>query len=205
MAKSGDKSGSPSGQSVFKAYQETKGFLRKYLRRFYSNAQDIEDALQESFLKTFEIEKRQEIENPEAYLFMTASNHARRDLKKKSKLSAEAIEEIAHSDLSIGMRAVEKNIEARQNLALFCDAAESLPAQCKKAFLLRKVYGYSQKEIADAMEISVSTVEKHLAKGLSRSVEYMNRHGAAVGKMSSSSPVRERAEAPLPTEAKKEK
>lgn len=174
-----------NGQSVFKAYQETKGFLKKYLRRFYNSPQDIEDALQESFLKTFEIEKRQAIEDPQAYLFMTVSNFAKRDLKKKAHLSAETIEEISETNLSLGMRAVERNLEARQDLALFCEAANSLPEQCRKAFLLRKIYGYSQKEIAKTMEISVSTVEKHLAKGLMRSVEYMNKKGAAVEKRTS--------------------
>jgi RNA polymerase sigma factor (sigma-70 family) len=166
--------------SVFMAYQETKGFLSKYLRRFYSNSQDIEDAIQESFLKTFEIEKRQTIENPEAYLFMTANNFARRDLKKKSNTSTEAIEDIELSRLSIGMKAVEQSMEARQTLAIFCEAADTLPSQCRRAFLLRKVYGFSQKEIAATMEISVSTVEKHLAKGLMRSVEFMAKRGAVV-------------------------
>jgi len=160
------------------AYQETRGFLMKYLRRFYDNTQDIEDALQESFLKTYEIEKKQDIEAPAAYLFMTANNFARRDLKKKSRMRTEPIEEIELSGLSIGMKAVEEGLEARQTLAFFCEAADSLPDQCRKAFLLRKVQGFSQKEIAKTMGISESTVEKHLAKGLMRSMDYMARRGS---------------------------
>lgn len=180
MATNGNKKPGARRQSVFMAYQETRGFLKKYLRRFYDNAQDIEDALQESFLKTYEIEKKQEIESPAAYLFMTANNFARRDLKKKSHISTEPIEEIELSRLSIGMNAVEKGLEARQTLAIFAEAADSLPDQCKKAFLLRKVHGYSQKEIAKTMGISESTVEKHLSKGLMRSMEFMARRGSDV-------------------------
>lgn len=168
-------------QSVFIAYQETRGFLMKYLRRFYNNAQDIEDALQESFLKTFEMEKKQTIDSPAAYLFMTVNNFARRDLKKKSLMPAEPIEEIELSKLFIGMKSVEEGLEARQTLAIFCEAADSLPEQCRKAFLLRKVQGYSQKEIAKSMGVSESTVEKHLAKGLMRSIEFMARRGSDVG------------------------
>jgi RNA polymerase sigma-70 factor (ECF subfamily) len=41
-----------------------------------------------------------------------------------------------------------------------------LPLQCRRAFLLKKVYGLSQKEIAGYLGISESTVEKHVAKGL---------------------------------------
>lgn len=167
-------------QSVFMAYQETRGFLMKYLRRFYNNSQDIEDALQESFLKTFEMEKKQTIDSPAAYLFMTVNNFARRDLKKKSLMPAQPIEEIELSKLFIGMNSVEEGLEARQTLAIFCQAADSLPDQCRKAFLLRKIQGYSQKEIAKAMGVSESTVEKHLAKGLMRSIEFMARRGSEI-------------------------
>ena len=165
-------------QSVFLAYQETSGFLRKYLRRFYSNRQDIEDAMQEGFLKSFEIEKKQKIDNPSAYLFMTVKNFACRDLKKRSKIKTNGIEEIELSNLTIDRKAVEKSLEVRQSLSLFCQAADTLPEQCRKAFLLRKIYGFSQKEIAGMMDISVSTVEKHLAKGLARSMDYMEKQGS---------------------------
>lgn len=164
-------------QSVFLAYQETRGFLRRYLRRFYSNHQDIEDALQEGFLKTFEIEKKQDINSPSAYLFMTVKNFAQRDLKKKSRLKIDGIEDIDAASLSIDREAIEDSLETRQTLSIFCDAADALPEQCRKAFLLRKIYGFSQKEIAELMGISISTVEKHLAKGLQRSMDYMAEQG----------------------------
>ena len=181
MATNGPDGPPADRQSVFMAYQETRGFLMKYLRRFYNNSQDIEDALQESFLKTFEMEKKQKIDSPEAYLFMTVNNFARRDLKKKSLMPTEPIEEIELSKLFIGRKSVEEGLEARQTLAIFCEAADSLPDQCRKAFLLRKVQGCSQKEIAKAMGVSESTVEKHLAKGLMRSIEFMARRGSEIG------------------------
>jgi len=133
--------------------------------------------MQEGFLKTFEIEQKQSIQSPAAYLFMTINNFARRDLKKKSQQVSEAIEDIELSRLSIGVTAVEAGLEARQKLGIFCEALDSLPGQCRKAFLLRKIHGLSHKEIAQTMDISVSTVEKHLAKALQRSMDYMARHG----------------------------
>jgi len=165
----------PDKQSVFMAYQETRGFLKKYLRRYYTNADDIEDAMQEGFLKTFEIEQKQTIQSPAAYLFMAINNFARRDLKKKSRHAYEPIEDIELTGLSIDITEVESGLEARQKLIVFCEAIDSLPPQCRKAFLLRKMHGLSHKEIAETMGISVSTVEKHLAKGLQRSMDYMAR------------------------------
>ena len=43
---------------------------------------------------------------------------------------------------------------ANQEFGHFCDAIRLLPLQCRKAFILRKVYGYSQKEIASNLDIS---------------------------------------------------
>ena len=171
-------SGKGNVQSVFLAYQETNGFLRRYLRRFYNNRQDIEDAMQEGFLKSFEIEKKQKITSPAAYLFMTIRNFACRDLRKKSRLKVLQIEESDLPNLIIDRKTIETSLEVRQSLGLFCDAANQLPDQCRKAFLLRKVYGCSQKEIAEMMKISVSTVEKHLAKGLQRTMKLMAQNGA---------------------------
>src|SRR3546814_6555002 len=42
----------------------------------------------------------------------------------------------------------------------------ALPAKCREAFVLRKVQGLSQSEIAGRMRISENTVEKQVGKGL---------------------------------------
>jgi len=39
----------------------------------------------------------------------------------------------------------------------------------------KRVYGLSQKEIAQYLSLSESTVEKHVAKGLLKSSQYMER------------------------------
>jgi DNA-directed RNA polymerase specialized sigma24 family protein len=40
---------------------------------------------------------------------------------------------------------------------------------------MKKAYGYSHKEIAAQLGISTSTVEKHVAAGLKRCSEYMQK------------------------------
>ena len=60
------------------------------------------------------------------------------------------------------------NNATQQEFKLFCDAVRALPKQCRRAFVLKKVYGYSLKEIAQELEISEKTVEKHIAEGIKR-------------------------------------
>ena len=51
-----------------------------------------------------------------------------------------------------------------------------LPVQCRRVFVLKKVYSYSQKEIAEELGISEKSVEKHMALGLQRCRDYMERY-----------------------------
>jgi RNA polymerase sigma-70 factor (ECF subfamily) len=63
---------------------------------------------------------------------------------------------------------VLKSVITNDEFSKFCEAIRQLPAQCRKVFVLKKVYGYSQKEIAKSMNISESTVEKHISSGTKR-------------------------------------
>jgi RNA polymerase sigma factor (sigma-70 family) len=49
-------------------------------------------------------------------------------------------------------------------LALVARLFTAMPSQCRQVFTLRKVYGYSQKEIATRLSIPESMVEKHLTQ-----------------------------------------
>jgi RNA polymerase sigma-70 factor (ECF subfamily) len=52
---------------------------------------------------------------------------------------------------------------------------EALPEQCRRAFRLQKFSGLSQRDIAQTMNISEKTVEKHLAGALVRILEALSK------------------------------
>ncbi len=54
-----------------------------------------------------------------------------------------------------------------------CDAIRSLPVQCRRVLVLKKVYGHSYREIAEKLQISEKNVEKHIAKGVTRCKDYL--------------------------------
>ena len=45
---------------------------------------------------------------------------------------------------------IDEIVNGHQELALLVRAVQELPDRCRQVFTLRKVYGYSQKEIASA-------------------------------------------------------
>ena len=165
----------PSSVSV--AFIKHETFLKKFLGRFLHRPQDIDDAAQEAFLKAFAAEKTQIVRSPKSFLFQIAKNVALQELTKKSKMITDYIEDLSDSTIPCEGRDLEDVIAAEQRLELFCRAAATLPPQCRRAFLMRKVYGMSQKEISEKLGISISTVEKHHTTGLKRCSEVMRKLG----------------------------
>jgi RNA polymerase sigma-70 factor (ECF subfamily) len=148
--------------------------LKRYLGRLLKSPEDVEDVAQESFMRVLEAGSRGNIQHPKAYLYRAARNLALNTLARKSHQLVDSIEDMEESDVLMGEASTETDVIARQRFELFCQAAAQLPEQCRNVLILRKVYGFSQQEVAARLGISVSTVEKHLAKGLARSARFMD-------------------------------
>ncbi len=152
--------------AVSTAFLENHEFLKRFLGRFFSASQDIEDVAQEAYLRAYVAEQQKEIEQPKAYLFRIAKNLALTKLTKKSEKITDYIEECSASVVIEYGAAADSEVEAQESLGLYCDAVAALPEKCRQVFLLRKVHGLAHKEIAERMSLSVSSVEKYLLRGI---------------------------------------
>jgi RNA polymerase sigma-70 factor (ECF subfamily) len=172
--------------SIVKAYFENEAAIKRYLRRFVRRSEDIDDLAQESFLRAFVAEATQPVASPKAFLFRVAHNLALNERAKLANATTDSLEDYPEQDVIAGTDQVtlEDEMDARQRVRLLAQAIATLPPQCSKVFLLRKVHGLSYKEIAERLDISVSTVEKHVALGLLRCSEFLRRQGYEVGRPS---------------------
>jgi RNA polymerase sigma factor (sigma-70 family) len=73
---------------------------------------------------------------------------------------------------------VERIVSAEQEMTLLVEAVERLPERCRQVFTLRKVYGFTQKEIATRLGISENTVEQHLSKAGRHCAQHLFEHTA---------------------------
>jgi len=164
---------------ILKAFIENERAIRRYISRFRFHAQDIEDFTQETFLKGFAAETHTEIREPKAFLFKIAKNVALLDIRKKKRGSVDFIEDSGGSELILdeGQATAEEWLDGRRKLALMAKAVATLPPQCRKAFMMRRVEGLKYKQIANRMNISVSAVEKHVTSGLLKCNAYLREHG----------------------------
>jgi len=175
----------PEVSEVFRAFQENESIMKRFLRRFTSHRHEIDDICQETITRALEAEQSKDIHEPKAFLFGVARNVVRKDLDKKSRQLIDFISDFTPDHYPAEQPTVEDALDSRQRMRLFSQAVVNLPAQCQKVFMLKKVHGYSHKEIAKKLGISVSTVEKHVAAGLKRCSEHMSRHAAGLANQTS--------------------
>lgn len=153
---------------IFGIFQAHKGLVASVLRRFKLSQIDIEDLTQETILRALEAEKRTEIREPKRFLVGIAKNVARAELERRSKMTTNLLDDFDPDSYVSDEPAIDDAVDARRRMAAFGKAVAGLPPQCQKVFVLKHIYGASHKEIADKLDIAISTVEKHVALGLKR-------------------------------------
>ncbi|MCG8506263.1 MAG: sigma-70 family RNA polymerase sigma factor [Sphingomonadales bacterium] len=161
-------------------YADMRKSLMRFVARYLKKApHDAEDIIQEVFVKAIEAQNKREIRFPKAYLYKAAKNLALKKLEKSEYRLTDTLGDLLSETLVSQVPSMDQQLEYREKFAVFCRAVGKLPERRRRAFVLRRVYGLSQKEIADEMNISLKTVEAHLTKAIIQCSDYMNELEAA--------------------------
>lgn len=142
---------------------------------------EIEDIVQETYVRICEISNEEPITSPRSFMYRIVKNLALDHVKRAETRLSISLDDSLNADIQeLGEQAGEDStfntVASKEEFELFCRAVRQLPLQCRRVFVMKKVYGYSQKEIAADLNISESTVEKHIAFGIKRCYHYMNFH-----------------------------
>ena len=141
---------------------------------------EIEDIVQETYVKVCQVKNKDEITHPRSFLYRTARNLAFDYLKRAETQRADGVGDdsgLFDGDTDAFSDDIFEQVAKNEEFAQFCEAVRLLPVQCRKVFVLKKVYGYSQQEIARELDLSESTVEKHVAAGIKRCTYFMMSQG----------------------------
>lgn len=150
-----------------------EGALRAWLRARVGGLMDVDDVVQESYAILAGLESVDHIRDSKAYLFQVARSVMLRHIRRNRVVKIESVAEIEALSIPAKDSTPERATADHQRLRRVSGLIVRLPARCRRAFVLRKVHGYSQREIAGKMGIAESTVEKHLAKGLRLLMRWM--------------------------------
>jgi RNA polymerase sigma-70 factor (ECF subfamily) len=155
--------------------------LKQYLRRYLNSDEDIEDVIQDTYLRIYAIQDYTKVESPKALLITIAHNLAVELGRRRVSRATDAVADFDALGVSANNPRLEEQMDARRRFEVFCSAVDSLPPICRRVFVLRKVYKLSQSEISAVLGISQSTVEKHAAKGLVRCRDHLREHDSSGG------------------------
>lgn len=140
-----------------------------------------EDLAQELYLKLAARSEPLEAENPTALLYRIALNLLRDRARGEMRSAAREADwrnahhaTVAGEDVADDAPADEA-AASRQRLRQLVEAVAELPPQMQRAFTLHKLDGLSHAQTAQAMGLSVKSVEKHVSAALGRLVARLSR------------------------------
>jgi RNA polymerase sigma factor (sigma-70 family) len=160
-----------SMSSLARLYLDKRGELLRFFTARTGSQSEAEDLVQELYFKV-QRAREEEVSNPLPYLYRLGLNlliDMRRSGQRSRKRDSDYV--LANADLREGVLAslapsAEDAAEWRQRLALLARAVEALPPQRQRVFRLHKLDGLSHAAVAEALGISRSAVEKHMAAAL---------------------------------------
>jgi RNA polymerase sigma-70 factor (ECF subfamily) len=138
-------------------------------------ADEAADVVQDTYLRVLQYADHGALKNPRAYLYRIAAN-ACIDRGLGIAARAERIEpEVDPDTLHAPAPEPEAIADSRNRLQLCLAALEELSPVYRHVFLLHRIDGLSQSEVADALSIPKRTVERYIAKTLAHCLAKLDR------------------------------
>ena len=164
---------------IYLAFVENNAAIRRVFARYFQSRSDIDDLMQELFLKCYTAEKSSKIRKPTRFLLRAAKNLALSEVKKKFRTTTGSIEDIEPSNIMLDETSAtpEAILDSRRKLATLAMAIAALPPHYKKAFWMRRIENLKLAEIASKLGISISTAKKHTMEALLLCEAYLVEHG----------------------------
>lgn len=148
-------------------YGAHSGWLRDWLSRRTHCAHRSADLVQDTFCRLLESQSQTPPRNPRPYLVAVARRLLIDDIRRRIVETA-IVEALSLHRLDGDTITPERIAEASQLLDAIAQILDALPEQAKAAFLLRRIDGLEQKDIAERLCISLSTVKRHIALAYAR-------------------------------------
>jgi RNA polymerase sigma factor (sigma-70 family) len=151
--------------------------LKSYLRSSFPTVPDVDDVVQESYLRVWRATAATPIRSARSFLFTVARNLAIGWLRQAKISPINPVADLEALEVKEDKPDASESLSLQEKVELAAEALMTLPPKCREAVMLRKIKGLSQKETAEALGISVKTVDKHLAKGLGLLAVQLKRRG----------------------------
>ena len=139
--------------------------LLRTLERMVNNHSTAEDLLQETYLRVTRALSERTVEHLEPFVFQTARNLALDHLRARRIQSRTVVEDVPNEvieGVASPLSTPEEAHHAAQLLERLSVSLSQLSARQQRIFILSRLHGCSYQEIAEELDVSLSTVQKEL-------------------------------------------
>ncbi|MDP3069766.1 MAG: RNA polymerase sigma factor [Opitutaceae bacterium] len=151
--------------------------LKAYLRGAFPTVRDVDDVVQESYLRMWRVRAEGPIRSARAFLFTVARRLAIDGARRSIASPIDVVEDLAGLPVADETADVAGETENRERVALLAEAIGRLPNRCREVFLLHKIHSLSRRETAERLGLAEKTVEVQTARAMDRCGEYLRRRG----------------------------
>jgi RNA polymerase sigma factor (sigma-70 family) len=163
--------------------QPYEGKLRAYLHRRFPTIGDVDDIVQETYARLFRERQAGKRFEARSYMFPVARNVAFDIFRRNRTIAIGGLGEMA------GLGVLEERPDAAesasqdQELELLHEAIRVLPERCREIFALRRLQGWSHRDIANKLGIAENTVDAQLCNAIFRCRQYFVSRGVTRGRL----------------------
>ena len=150
--------------------------LRAWLGKRFPDADNIDDIIQDAYLRLLKAHESDAIRSPKAFLFRTARNLSIDHLKSHKISRKMPFEEVETVNVVDAAASIPETVSRNQELEILKAAIQSLPERCRQIVTLHEVYGMPQKDVAKKLGITASTVSDQLTIGLRKCTAYVRKY-----------------------------
>lgn len=153
---------SPAYQNIQRLYAEHHDWLLGWLNRRVNNRADAADLTQDTFCRVLTSPSATPIAEPRAYL-LTLARRLTIDLWRARDVEARYLDALAHEQ-EPAAASPELLMMLKQAVQEIDALLDGLPVPVKHAFLLNRLDGMTHPAIAQALGLSLATVERHVKR-----------------------------------------
>lgn len=162
----GSLDGSSDGPDFDLLYRNHAPSLRRRIRARVRSQEEANDLVQDAFARLLGAQSLSRVRDPGAFLNRIIRNLL---IDRNRRLSARSPHVPLGKDEDVAVAPEQgQGIELEQMRQRYRELVESLPPRTREVFVLHRMDGHSYKQIAERLDISIRTVEWHIAQAIIR-------------------------------------
>lgn len=141
-----------------------EGRMRACLARMTRNPADTAELLQETYARLLSIDRDLacDIRSVAGFALVAARRVGLDWLKHRRVVQIESLNDTDSRWGAGGISVTEDLVNCYQEIEQWIGQLQRLPERCAEVFTLRRIFGFTQKEVGRMLDIEVHTVEAHM-------------------------------------------